>query len=63
MISKNSEDDRAAYNNICAVYNGLHEWDNAIRACSKALELNPNFRLAKNNLSFAQKHKAAEVQH
>ncbi len=38
------------YNNICAAYNQLHDFQRAEVACRKALELQPNFDMAKNNL-------------
>ena len=34
------------------------EYDKAIATCKKALEINPNYELAKNNLALAQKNKA-----
>ena len=37
-----------------AAYNGLSQWQKAIDACSKALELNPDFQLAKGNLNWAK---------
>lgn len=42
-----------AYNNICSAYNMLKEWDKAIANCQKALELAPEFALARNNLNWA----------
>lgn len=47
------------YNMICVDYNEMGKWDEAINACEKAIELNPNHDLAKNNLAFA-KHKLRE---
>ncbi|WP_322289836.1 hypothetical protein [Aquimarina sp. 2201CG5-10] len=44
----------SAYNNICSSYNNLGEWEKAIKACEKALQINQNFDLAKNNLKWAQ---------
>ncbi len=41
-----------AYNNICSALNLLGEFDNAIIACNKALELKPDFQLAQNNLNY-----------
>jgi tetratricopeptide (TPR) repeat protein len=53
----------AAWNNLCSAYNELHEWDKAIVAGTKAVQLKPDFELAKNNLNWAQKNKAeASVQ-
>jgi tetratricopeptide (TPR) repeat protein len=43
-----------AYNNICSAYNNLGEWDSAIQACNKAIELSPDFNLAKANLKYSQ---------
>jgi len=43
-----------AYINICAAYNALKQWDRAIEAGEKAVRLNPNNQLAKNNLAWAR---------
>jgi protein O-mannosyl-transferase len=43
-----------AYNNICAAYNALKQWDKAIEACARALGIDATFALAKNNLAAAQ---------
>ncbi|MFD2872626.1 tetratricopeptide repeat protein [Mucilaginibacter ximonensis] len=45
-----------AYNNICASYNKLRQWDNAIAAAQKGLALEPNNQLLKNNLAEAERH-------
>ncbi|TSJ43762.1 hypothetical protein FO440_06125 [Mucilaginibacter corticis] len=45
-----------AYNNICASYNKLQQWDNAITAGKKGLALSPNFQLLKNNMQEAYSH-------
>jgi tetratricopeptide (TPR) repeat protein len=42
-----------AYNNLCAAYNKMGEWDKAIEAGNKGLEANPDNRLLKNNLAQA----------
>lgn len=42
-----------AYNNICAAYNALKQWDRAIEAGETAVKLNPGNQLAKNNLALA----------
>jgi tetratricopeptide (TPR) repeat protein len=42
-----------AYNNMCAAYNQLKEWDKAIIAGDRAIHFAPDFTLAKNNLNFA----------
>ena len=46
-----------AYINICAAYNALKQWDRAIEAGEKAVRLNPNNPLAKNNLAWAKREK------
>jgi tetratricopeptide (TPR) repeat protein len=46
-----------AYINICAAYNGLKQWDRAIEAGEKAVRLNSNNSLAKNNLAWAKSEK------
>lgn len=44
----------AIYNELCASYNDLKQWADAVEACRTALELGPNLQLAKNNLARAQ---------
>ena len=46
-----------AYNNICAAYNMLKEWNKAKAACAKALQLNPNHANAPANLKWAIEQK------
>jgi len=46
-----------AYNNICAAYNMLKQWDKAREACQKALELNPAHSNAPANLKWAIEQK------
>lgn len=43
-----------AYNNICAAFNSMEQWELAIAACNDALRLNPDNQLAKNNRTWAQ---------
>lgn len=43
-----------AYNNICASYNHLKKWELGATACEKAIAINPDFQLAKNNLNWAK---------
>jgi protein O-mannosyl-transferase len=38
-----------AYNNICAAYNQLQQFDKAVEACAQALLIQPDFEQAKNN--------------
>lgn len=49
--------DYYAYNNICAADNALGQWDDAIEACTKAIQSNPGFELARSNLDWARKQK------
>jgi protein O-mannosyl-transferase len=46
-----------AYNNMCAAYNALKQWDDAIKAGNKALQIKPDFTLARNNVNFALSQK------
>ena len=46
-----------AYNNMCAAYNNLQMWDDAIVAGQMALKLQPGLTLAQNNLNFALQQK------
>lgn len=48
----------AAYNNLCAANIMLGEFDKAIEAADKALEIDPNYQLTKNNLQWAKDAKA-----
>jgi tetratricopeptide (TPR) repeat protein len=43
-----------AWNNICAAWNALKEWDNAVTAGERAVALDPGNQLAKNNLAWAR---------
>nr|WP_255670481.1 tetratricopeptide repeat protein [Mucilaginibacter sp. UR6-11] len=45
-----------AYNNICAAYNKLQQWDSAIAAAKKGLAISPDNQLLKNNLQEAYNH-------
>jgi len=45
------------YNNLCFAYTLQKEYDPAIKACSQAIQLDPNFQLAKNNLAWATQEK------
>ena len=53
-------DSALAYNNICAAYNALKQWDDAIAACERALVIDPDFELAKNNLGVAVQAKQSQ---
>ncbi|MBS1533415.1 MAG: tetratricopeptide repeat protein [Bacteroidetes bacterium] len=46
-------DDDRAYNNLCASFNSLHKWDDAIKTGQKGLAINPNNQLLRNNLAVA----------
>ena len=43
-----------AYNIICSAYCAMKEWQKAADACNKALEIDPSFQRAKNNLDWAK---------
>jgi len=47
-----------AYNNICAAYNKMQQWDKAIIAAKQGLALKPNNQLLKNNLQEAYSHQS-----
>lgn len=42
-----------AFNNLCAAYNKLGRWDDAIMLGQKGLKINPNNERLKNNLAEA----------
>ena len=46
-----------AYNNICAAFNQLKEWDNAVTAGQKGIMLEPNNQLIVGNLKNALDNK------
>ncbi|MBI2271392.1 MAG: hypothetical protein HYU69_13695 [Bacteroidetes bacterium] len=46
-----------AYNNICAAYNVLKEWDKAIEAGEKGLAIEPGNQLLKNNLAMSKQNR------
>ena len=50
-----------AWNNIAAAYESMHRWDEAITAAQKAIALDPNFQLAKNNLAWSISQKKLGV--
>ena len=52
-------DSAEAYNMMAAAYNSMQRWDEAIQAGLQAVNLKPDFQLARNNLmwSLAQKTK------
>jgi protein O-mannosyl-transferase len=43
-----------AWNNVCAELNTQGKFSEALPHCEKAVELEPKFNLAKNNLEFAR---------
>jgi tetratricopeptide (TPR) repeat protein len=45
-----------AYNNICAAYNALEQWQKALKYCEKAVELDKNSEHAINNLDYAREN-------
>lgn len=46
-----------AYNNICSAYNQLKQWDKAIEAGQKGLQIDPQNELLKGNLNIALNNK------
>jgi tetratricopeptide (TPR) repeat protein len=44
------------FNNLCAAYNGLGDYQDAVIACQNALRIDPAYQLARNNFEFASKH-------
>ena len=49
------EPDKAeVHNNLCAIYNDLQKWENAIVQCERALAIKPDYELAKSNLVVAK---------
>jgi tetratricopeptide (TPR) repeat protein len=57
-LLKKYPDNVTGYNNLCVAYNSLQQWDNAIAAGERALQLDPNNQLARNNLAVAKQGKA-----
>jgi len=51
-----------AYNTISAANAGEKHWDASIEAAKSALQINPNYQLAKNNLAWAQHEKQLALQ-
>ncbi len=46
-----------ALNNIGYAYGNLGQWTKGIEYCSRALKIDPNFHLAKNNLNWMKSKK------
>ena len=46
-----------AHNNLAAGLTSLRKWDEAIAEARKALQLKPDFPLARNNLAWALEQK------
>lgn len=49
--------DAKAWNNLCVAHNLKSEFSEAIDTCHRALELDPGFQLAQNNLRWAEAQK------
>jgi len=47
---------------MCAAYTAEGRWDEAVAACDRALELKPDFELARNNRAWATRSKAEQRQ-
>lgn len=43
-----------AWNNVCSIHNARQQWLLGEATCRKALELNPQFEMANNNLVYAR---------
>ncbi len=56
----NYSGDALLLNNICASYCEIKQWDKAITFGEKALKIQPDFKLAKNNLQWANDGKAGK---
>jgi tetratricopeptide (TPR) repeat protein len=56
-----SPSDAVGYNNLGTALNDEKKWDEAIIVLRRALELNPDLDLARNNLAWAESHKAQET--
>lgn len=57
-----SPNNAVAWNNLCAAHNMLAEYPIAISACRKAIDIDPGFQLALNNLKWAQDEAAKAKQ-
>lgn len=51
-----------AYNNLGVAYTMLEQYQNGIDACSKAIQIDSEFQLAKNNLNWAMDERAKVVE-
>src|SRR5262249_52386876 len=49
------------YNNRCFAYHNINDYERAIRDCSRAIELNPNYALALDNRGRAYREKGDYV--
>ncbi|UZO80725.1 tetratricopeptide repeat protein [Aquimarina sp. ERC-38] len=55
LLEKYPKNSRA-YNNLCSAYNQMGKWQLGANACRKALELDPDYKLAQNNLNWSLKN-------
>ncbi len=62
QILKLNPNNADAYNNICVSHINLKNWDKAIEAGNKALQIRPDYQLARNNVDWAQSQKNANPQ-
>jgi tetratricopeptide (TPR) repeat protein len=51
-----------AWNNLCVAHTLLQDYMPALDACNHALQIDPNYQLARNNLKWAQDEKQKMVQ-
>jgi tetratricopeptide (TPR) repeat protein len=52
--SNDNPQDEVVYNNICATLNNQGEYKKGFAACKRAMKLRPDFKLAQNNLAWAE---------
>jgi tetratricopeptide (TPR) repeat protein len=46
-----------AYNNLCVAYTMIQQYNKGIEACTRALEIDSSFQLARNNMKWATSEK------
>ena len=54
-VLKINENNKIAHNNLCYAYGEIEEYKKGITHCERAIALDPNFQLAKNNLNFLKR--------
>ncbi|MBW1297139.1 tetratricopeptide repeat protein [Aquimarina litoralis] len=46
-----NQNNKIAHNNLCYAYGEIGQYEKGIKHCEKAITIDPNFQLAKNNLN------------